>query len=180
MVAVQLQTFLGIINATQNLTLAMLNVTANSPALVGPRVPGLTDSIRGRPGSPSRGGGPGGGPPGPRGPPPRFEAIGCSDDRFRTTGQLKKQGLSAAVSVMGYDEGLFSFVGCRCNAGYDNVYTISKTGVLQLPYLNSLSTHVHEPQPICWGLIVFLMFSWMCKAGMQRFACSLLLEACDM
>lgn len=135
--ALQLQTFLGIINATQNLTLATLNVTANSPALVGPRVPGLTDSSRGRPGPP-RGGGSGGGLPGPRGPPPRFEAVGCSDDGFRTTGQLKKQGLSAAVSVMGYDEGLFSFVGCRCNAGYDNVYTISKTGMLQLPSLNSL------------------------------------------
>ena len=50
-------------------------------------------------------------------------------------GQLPSQGLSTADSAMGYDEDLFSFVGCRCIAGYDNVYTISETGAL----LNSCS-----------------------------------------
>lgn len=69
------------------------------------------------------------GRPPPRGPPPNFEAFGCSDDGFKVTGQLLKQGFSTAVPQMGYDEGLFSYVGCRCNDGYDNIYSIDSTGL---------------------------------------------------
>ena len=149
----QLQTFLGIIDATKNLTLATLNATANTPAMEGPRVSGLTASIEGGPGGPGGGGpggpggggpwgpggggpgGPGGGGPGrggqpPRGPPPHFEAFGCSDEGFKTTSNLMKQGFSTAVTTTGYDESLFSFVGCRCAVGYDNIYTIGATGVV--------------------------------------------------
>ena len=158
----QLQNFLGIIDATKNLTLATLNVTANTPALQGPPELGQIGSIEGSPGGPGGGGpggpggggpggpggggpgGPGGGGPGgpgggwpgrsgppPRGPPPLFEAFGCSGEGFKRTSNLMKQGFSTAVTTMGYDASLFSFVGCRCNAGYDNIYTIGETGVLK-------------------------------------------------
>ena len=141
----QLQNFLGIIDATKNLTLATLNATANTPALKDPPVPGLIGSIEGSPDGPgeggpggpngvdpggSGGGGPAWGAPPPRGTPPQFEAFGCSGGGFKSTSNLMKQGFSTAVTTMGYDESLFSFVGCRCNAGYDNIYTISETGVV--------------------------------------------------
>ncbi len=29
---------------------------------------------------------------------------------------------------LSYDFGLFSYAGCRCNAGYDNIYTVDDTG----------------------------------------------------
>jgi len=32
------------------------------------------------------------------------------------------------VGALGYDFGLFSYAGCRCNAGYDNIYTVDDTG----------------------------------------------------
>ena len=129
----QLQNFLEIIDATHNLTLATINATANNPTLAAgtPRV-GLGSRGPGPgPVGPGGSGGPGGpgGPP-PRGPPPNFEAFGCSDEGFKLTGQLMQQGFSTAVPQMGYNEGLFSFVGCRCDAGYDNVYSIDSSGVL--------------------------------------------------
>ena len=133
----QLQTFLGIIDATHNLTLATVNATANNPALagptlvtVGPEGTGLRGRTGGSPGGLGGGGPRGPGRPPPWGPPPQFEAFGCSADGFTMTGKLNKQGFHAAVSMAGYDQGLFSFVGCRCDPGYDNIYLIGETGVL--------------------------------------------------
>lgn len=101
-----------------------MNATANTPALAA----GASTGPMQPPGGAGPGGPGGSGGPPPRAPPANFEAFGCSDEGFKVTGKLMKQGFSTAVPEMGYDERLFSFVGCRCNAGYDNVYTIGPTG----------------------------------------------------
>ena len=116
-VCVQLQTFLGILTETHSLTLATANVTAGAPALLGlpPRGPGPPPKF---------------GPDaeGPPMSPGAFEAMSCSVDSLGASGGLVNQGLSSAVIHMGYDYSLFSYVGCRCNAGYDNVYSLNATG----------------------------------------------------
>jgi len=62
-------------------------------------------------------------------PPPSIsEAMGCSEGPPGMTGGLVSQGLSPAVLHTGYDNSIFSYVGCRCNAGYDNIYTLNNTG----------------------------------------------------
>ena len=177
--AVQLQSFLGIIDATKNLTLATLNATANTPALEGSPVSGMIGSSEGSPGGPGGvgPGGPGGGGPGrdgppPRGPPPQFEAFGCSDEGFKATSNLMKQGFSTAVTTMGYDESLFSFVGCRCDAGYDNIYTISETGVAGC--LN-LCLPEHELQCITSAVAVSVCFALQLASEL---ACSTSHSAC--
>ena len=111
-VCVQLQTFLGILTDTHSLTLATANVTAGAPALLGlPPSPNSGPDAEGPPMSPGV-----------------FEAMSCSVDSLGMTGGLVNQGLSSAVIHMGYDYSLFSYVGCRCNAGYDNVYSLNATG----------------------------------------------------
>ena len=49
--------------------------------------------------------------------------ISPSDDSFTTIGGLGRDDVT-----LEYDEGLFSFVGCRCMIGYDNVYRFDATG----------------------------------------------------
>ena len=179
--AVQLHTFLGIIDATKNLTLATLNATANTPALEGPPVLGLTASIGGGPGGPGGGGpeGPGGGGPGRsgppfRGPPPQFEALGCSDQGFRSTSDLMNQGFNRAVATTGYDESLFSFVGCRCDAGYNNIYTIGETGVVSR--LALFCVYLNKSYVCCSCLCL------LCVSGDSdnKLAHSTLLSACHL
>ncbi len=61
-------------------------------------------------------------------PPGASEAMGCSESSSGVTGNLVSPGLSPAVLNTGYDNSIFSYVGCRCNAGYDNIYTLNDTG----------------------------------------------------
>ena len=116
----QLQIFLGILSDTGNLTLATANVTATTAMLKGPP-PGVTDPyahVGPDPNNQSV----------DATPPGTSKAIGCSEGSPRMTGSLVSQGLSQAVMNTGYDNSIFSYVGCRCNAGYDNIYTLNDTG----------------------------------------------------
>ena len=38
------------------------------------------------------------------------------------------QGLGIDDVHIDYDDGLYSYAGCRCAAGYDNIYTFDETG----------------------------------------------------
>ena len=38
-------------------------------------------------------------------------------------------GVATADPTLKYDFGLFSYVGCRCNAGFDNIYTVGSAGL---------------------------------------------------
>ena len=142
----QVKAFLSIISDTHNLTLAAANATTPLPNLTG--LPSTTRRARGSgangpgpngpgpngpgPNGPGPNGpgpiphGPGPGPPGP--PPGSFDAVGCSDAGYKVTGELINQGLSTAVAQLSYDNSLFSYVGCRCAPGYDNVYSVDATG----------------------------------------------------
>ena len=74
------------------------------------------------------GGGPGGLPPGGLPPPEPIPTQGCSSNGVRDTGAMPGPGLGNPQDQIDYDDSFFSFVGCRCNSGYDNVYTIDTTG----------------------------------------------------
>ena len=37
-------------------------------------------------------------------------------------------GFATAVGTVTYDFALFSYVGCRCNPGYDNIYSVDDAG----------------------------------------------------
>ncbi len=137
----QLKTFLGILTDTHNLTLATANATADVLSLVGlqPNGPGLS---RAGPNSPR--------PIGPPQSPRAFEAFGCSGGGYLMTGGLVNQGLSTAVTQAGYDNSLFSYAGCRCNAGYDNVYNLSDTGRLHMCTASSQGTCALRWYHRCW------------------------------
>ncbi len=111
----QLQTFLGILSDTGNLTLATTNVTGTTATLTGAS-PGVAD------------------PSAHVVPAPNSQYVtseattGCSESSSGITESLVSQGLSPAVLTTGYDNSIFSYVGCRCNAGYDNIYTLNSTG----------------------------------------------------
>ncbi len=116
----QLQTFLGILSDTGNLTLATTNVTGTSATLTGasPGVAYPSANVASVPNSQCVGATAAG----------ASEAMGCSDSSSGVTGSLVSQGLSSAVLTTGYDNSIFSYVGCRCNAGYDNIYSLNDTG----------------------------------------------------
>ena len=100
--------------------LATTNVTATTPMLKGPS-PRVAD--------PSAHVGPESNSQYIDQPPSSIsEAMGCSEGPPGMTGGLVSQGLSPAVLHTGYDNSIFSYVGCRCNAGYDNIYTLNNTG----------------------------------------------------
>ena len=103
----QLRTFLGILADTRNLTLATANATAYNPA--SRRSPGSTSPPRSR-------------------STPLPPSTGCSRQGPDTTDDPTEQALGSAVGQSAYDKGLFSYVGCRCNRGFDNVYTLAETG----------------------------------------------------
>lgn len=137
---VQVQTFVNVISATRNLTQALSNASADlfvteglfpmasHPRGSGPGRPGPRGNRPIGPNSP----GPNG--PGPGGPPPgMFAAEGCSEGGFKLTGKLANQGLNTAVPQLSYDNALFSYVGCRCAAGYDNVYNLEPSGKQNTP-----------------------------------------------
>ena len=45
-------------------------------------------------------------------------------------------GIDYTGHVLAYDFSLYSYVGCRCSNGYDNVYSINqRTGTCQVPRL---------------------------------------------
>ncbi len=116
----QLQAFLGILSDTGNLTLATTNVTGTTAMLTG-SAPGVADpfaNVGSVPSSQYVDGTPSG----------TSEATGCSDSSSGITGSLISQGLSPSVLTTGYDNSIFSYVGCRCNAGYNNIYTLKDTG----------------------------------------------------
>ena len=53
----------------------------------------------------------------------------CPSDNTGNTAQTSGQPSPGADHAsLGYDFGLFSFVGCRCDAGYDNMYTVDVQG----------------------------------------------------
>lgn len=138
----QLQIFLGILADTHNLTLATLNVSSSVPPVSPERPPE---------GPPE---GPEGAPEGPKGPPEGsgvvpgpFEAVGCNEGVLGQAGNAASRGLATATPQMGYDISLFSYVGCRCNAGYDNVYTLTDTGGFLLSLAGPWSLHGVMP----WG-----------------------------
>ncbi|KAA6421082.1 MAG: serine threonine kinase [Trebouxia sp. A1-2] len=65
---------------------------------------------------------------------------------------------NGVVGVLSYDFGLFSYVGCRCNAGYDNIYTVDGTGrVTQQCQLIANSSSI-EVIKIAAGVIGALLF----------------------
>ena len=38
-------------------------------------------------------------------------------------------GVPTSYTALNYDFALFSYVGCRCNAGYDNIYSVDSQGM---------------------------------------------------
>ena len=63
--------------------------------------------------------------------PSQAEACGTDgssdDDSFAVDGGLGRDDVT-----IDYDQTLFSYVGCRCSQGFDNVYTFDDTGRVHL------------------------------------------------
>lgn len=53
---------------------------------------------------------------------------GCPADGFQDMGATPGPGLGRPPSQVDIDDSFYSFVGCRCEAGYDNVYTVDNAG----------------------------------------------------
>ncbi|DBA84440.1 TPA: hypothetical protein ACH3X1_006072 [Trebouxia sp. C0004] len=69
---------------------------------------------------------------------------------------------SLNLGALSYDFGLFSYAGCRCNAGYDNIYSIDGTGrVTQWcqPVPSISSTEAIKIAAGVFGVLLFIAFS---------------------
>ena len=54
----------------------------------------------------------------------------CEDTDYLV--DINPQGPAYSGNVLGYDYSLYSYVGCRCDSGYDHVYTVQQaTGKAQ-------------------------------------------------
>ena len=62
-----------------------------------------------------------------------------SDDSFSVDGGLGRDDVT-----IDYDQSLFSYVGCRCASGYDNIYTFDATGNLQVMTLAAKQGHAFD------------------------------------
>lgn len=63
------------------------------------------------------------------GRPDPLPAQGCPVDGFQELGIPPSPSLGREQNQIDYDDSFYSFVGCRCEPGYDNVYTVDATGM---------------------------------------------------
>ena len=64
-----------------------------------------------------------------------------TDNSFAVNGGLGRKDV-----VLDYDQALYSYVGCRCTSGYDNVYLLDASGGSQ-----QLSVLLYSTCVLCWG-----------------------------
>lgn len=55
-------------------------------------------------------------------------AVACGSDDSSSEAFSVHGGLGRDDVTIDYDKSLFSYVGCRCQSGYDNIYTFDEAG----------------------------------------------------
>ena len=63
-----------------------------------------------------------------------FTSVSACPSNDTSSQVLGKARPSSIYIALGYDFGLFSFAGCRCVTGFDNIYSVDNQGSLIQAY----------------------------------------------